>query len=62
MRVLLDNNVIPRFARLLPDHQVSHAREMGWTELTNGKLIATAEQQGFDVIVTADKNLQYQQT
>ena len=61
MRVLLDHNVNPRYARLLPDHEVSHAHRMGWQELVNGDLIATAENAGFDVIITADKNLQYQQ-
>jgi len=33
----------------------------GWDQLANGELIAAAEQAGFDVIVTADKNIRYQQ-
>jgi hypothetical protein len=34
---------------------------MGWQELKNGPLIAAAERDGFPVMVTTDKNLQYQQ-
>jgi len=62
MRILLDHNVNPRYARLLPAHEVIHAQKMGWAELLNGDLIATAEAAGFDAMITADKNLQYQQT
>jgi predicted nuclease of predicted toxin-antitoxin system len=62
MRVLLDHNVNPRYARLLPEHQVTHSYKMGWAELLNGDLIAAAEQEGFDAIITADKSMQYQQT
>ena len=61
MKVLLDHNVNPRYARLLPDHEVRHTYKMGWAELVNGALLATAEAAGFDAIITADKNLQYQQ-
>jgi predicted nuclease of predicted toxin-antitoxin system len=62
MRVLLDNNVNQGFAQLIKGHEVVHARKMGWAELENGDLIAAAEREGFDVIVTADKQMQYQQT
>ena len=62
MRVLLDHNVNPKYARLLPSHEVSHTYKMGWAELVNGELIATAERAGFDVIITADKSMHYQQT
>lgn len=61
MRVLLDNNVNHRFARLISGHEVVHARTMGWGELHNGDLIAAAEAKSFDVLVTADKQMQYQQ-
>lgn len=62
MRVLLDHNINPRFGRLLPGHQVTHAYKLGWSELVNGELIKRAESEGFDAIVTADKNLRYQQS
>lgn len=61
MRVLLDHNVHPRFAKLLEDHDVVHAHKMGWADLLNGELIARAEASGFDAMITADKNLRYQQ-
>ena len=61
MRVLLDNNVNVRFGRLLPGHEVTHVLDRGWDRLQNGALLAAAEDAGFDVLVTADKNLRYQQ-
>lgn len=61
MRVLIDNCVPRKFARLITGHKVFLARQMGWHELANGSLIAAAEEGGFDVMVTTDKNLRYQQ-
>lgn len=61
MRVLLDNNVNRRLSRLIKGHEVIHAREMGWAELRNGDLIAAAEADGFDVMITADKQMRHQQ-
>jgi len=40
---------------------VEEARARGWEELTNGELIKVAEEAGFDLIVTTDKNIRYQQ-
>jgi hypothetical protein len=37
------------------------AAEMGWSRLVNGDLLAEAEEYGFDVMITADQNLEYQQ-
>ena len=42
-------------------HQVETAFELGWRTLTNGQLLARADQEGFEVFVTTDKNLLYQQ-
>lgn len=61
MKVLLDNNVNHRFAGLLVGHEIMSARSPGWGELFNGELISTAEAAGFDLLVTADKQMQYQQ-
>lgn len=61
MRILLDNNVNQRFAALVDGLEVVHARQLGWGELLNGNLIAAAEDAGFDVMITADKQMQYQQ-
>lgn len=46
---------------LLGLHQVETAFELGWSTLTNGELLARAEQEGFDVFVTTDNNLSHQQ-
>jgi hypothetical protein len=49
-------------ARYLIDHHtVTEARARGWEELENGELLSKAEVAGFDVLVTTDKNLSYQQ-
>lgn len=61
MLVLLDNNAPPGIARALFGHTVIEARERGWATLKNGELLNNAEQAGFDVVVTADKNIRYQQ-
>jgi hypothetical protein len=61
MHILFDH-VTPRgIARFLTGHTVTRARERGWETLTNGALLAEAERNGFDVFVTGDKNIRYQQ-
>jgi hypothetical protein len=40
---------------------VDTASELGWSTLTNGELIAQAEAEHYDVLVTTDQNLKYQQ-
>jgi hypothetical protein len=45
----------------LTGHKVTEARELGWDTLSNGDLLAEAERAGFDVILTADKNIRHQQ-
>ena len=62
MRVLLDNNVSRRFSQLLPGHDVTHVQQLGWEVLKNGILLATAEESGYHVLVTADKQIKYQQS
>lgn len=47
--------------RYLANHEVVTAFEQGWSLLTNGELIAAAEAQNFELLVTTDKNLRYQQ-
>jgi hypothetical protein len=61
MLVLFDH-VAPRgIARFLPGHTVTKAKDRGWDRLTNGDLLAAAEGAGFEVLLTADKNMRYQQ-
>lgn len=61
MRVLLDNKVNYNFGKVLPGHDVVHVQDLGWERLRNGDLIGSAEEEGFDVLVTVDKSMQYQQ-
>jgi hypothetical protein len=61
MLILFDNGTPRGLARFLTGHTVEEARARGWDQLVNGELIAAAEQAGFEVMVTADKNIRYQQ-
>jgi predicted nuclease of predicted toxin-antitoxin system len=62
MLVLFDNGTPRTLARFLIDrHMVTEARARGWQELENGDLLNEAEAAGFEVLVTTDKNLRYQQ-
>jgi hypothetical protein len=47
--------------RALRAHTVITAQERGWDTLTNGELLAAAEEAGFDLLVTTDQNIRYQQ-
>ncbi len=60
-RVLFDVNVPRSISRFLTGHTVVFADQRGWRELTNGDLLSAAEGEDFDVILTADTNLRYQQ-
>ena len=45
----------------LTDHNITKAKDRGWDRLTNGDLLAEAERAGFDILLTADNNMRYQQ-
>jgi hypothetical protein len=60
-RVLLDHCVPRPFGRLLAECSVVTAQEMGWSLLKNGELLAAAQTAGFEVLLTADQSLRYQQ-
>ena len=60
MRILLDESLPIELRDRLLQHAVRSVQEMGWTALKNGELLLRAADQ-FDVFVTADQNLQYQQ-
>jgi len=47
--------------RQLTEHQVNTAYEQGWSTLSNGNLLRTAEQAGYQLLITTDQNLRYQQ-
>jgi len=57
---LLDECIDWRLGRELASHEVKTARQMGWMTLKNGELLALASAQ-FDVFVTVDRNLSFQQ-
>jgi hypothetical protein len=59
--VLLDQNVPRGLREVLTGHEIRTAYQMGWDTLKNGDLIAAAEGARFDVLVTADQNIQHQQ-
>jgi hypothetical protein len=60
VKIFIDECVDWRLSRSLAGHDVKTARQMGWTEIKNGKLLALAARE-FDVFLTVDQNLQYQQ-
>jgi hypothetical protein len=59
--ILFDVNVPRPVSRFLPGHTIAFADKRGWRALSNGDLLAAAETAGFDVLLTADLNLRYQQ-
>jgi hypothetical protein len=61
VRLLFDQNIPAPLRRLLPQYDIKLAAEFSWQELVNGDLLAAAERAGFDVLLTADQNLRYQQ-
>lgn len=61
MQVLFDQGTPAPLRHALADHTVETAYERGWSSLKNGELISAAESAGFEVFVTTDKNLKYQQ-
>jgi hypothetical protein len=58
--VFLDECIDWRLARDIIGHDVKTARQMGWTTIQNGALLSLASQH-FDVFVTLDRNLSFQQ-
>lgn len=61
MRVLFDHGTPAPLRHALLGHEVTTAYERGWSGLNNGDLISAAEASAFEVLVTTDKNLRYQQ-
>ena len=61
MRILFDQGTPVPLRRSLAGHEVVTAYEAGWSTLQNGDLLAAAEGAGIDLVVTTDRNLQYQQ-
>ena len=62
MRILFDKNVPVGVRRFLARHEVRTVVEMNWRpQLQNGELLKAAESAPFDVLITSDQNIRYQQ-
>ena len=61
MLILFDQGTPVGIRNALPEHTVRTATEQGWSTLLNGELLRAAEEAGFDVLLTTDTNLPYQQ-
>lgn len=61
MKILLDECVTRKLKNFLPGIEVQTVTDVGLSGLKNGKLLAAAEQMGFDMLLTIDKNIDYQQ-
>jgi len=60
VRILIDESLPRYLKKVLVEHAVFTVQEMGWAGIRNSELLAKAES-NFDVLLTADKNLRYQQ-
>ena len=61
MLILFDQGTPVPLRRFLIGHQVSTAYERDWSSVSNGDLIHLAELEGFELLITTDTNLRYQQ-
>jgi hypothetical protein len=61
MRIVFDQGTPVPLRRQLVGHTIMTAYEQGWATLTNGALLEAAERAGFEVLITTDQNLRYQQ-
>jgi hypothetical protein len=61
MRILFDHGTPSGIANALTAHQITEARDRGWETLSNGDLLKAAEDEGFDLLLTTDKRIRYQQ-
>jgi hypothetical protein len=61
MKILFDQGTPAPLRRALVGHVVDTVFERGWSRLKNGELLDTAEQVGYELFITTDQNLRYQQ-
>lgn len=61
MKILFDQGVPVPLRAYLAGHTVDTAYEQGWADLRNSQLLKAAEVAGYDLLVTTDQNLKYQQ-
>src|SRR5436853_4842337 len=61
MFILFDHGTPAPLRSFLKNHTVKKAKDLGWDQLTNGELLRVAEEAGFEILLTTDKNIRYQQ-
>ena len=61
MRILLDHNIPRPLRSSLPGHDVDTTAERGWDGLHNGELLDRAETEGYELFITADQQMPFQQ-
>jgi len=61
VKILLDEGLPTRLRHLFAGHDVATVRWIGWASTQNGELLDLAESTGFEVFLTGDQNLPYQQ-
>ena len=61
MLILFDHGTPAPIRSFLEGHAIKRTQEMGWDRLANGELLAAAEETGFDLFLTMDKNIRHQQ-
>ena len=61
MKLLLDECLPEELKDLIPGHEVLAVSDMNWKGITNGELMKRAGDSGFEVFLTSDKNIRFQQ-
>ena len=61
MKILFDHATPAPLRHHLQGDEVDTAASMGWDRLSNGDLLNAAEENGYDVLITTDQNIRYQQ-
>jgi hypothetical protein len=61
MKILFDQGTPVPLRKYLIEHSVTTAYEEGWSNLSNGDLLKAAENKGYQILITTDQNLRYQQ-
>ena len=61
MRILFDVNIPEPLRSYFAEDSVDTANEKGWARVRNGNLLDNAEKDGYEVLITADQNMRYQQ-
>ena len=61
MRILFDHGTPSGIVPALDGHEVTEAIERGWHTISNGELLTQAEAEGFELLLTTDKRIRYQQ-